>query len=147
MNKVIQTIQEIHKEKVCLFRIGTFYHCYNRDTYILSYLLGYKIKHLELDDVECGFPINSISKVMARLEQNKISYVIIDRRNNYDEEKVQDYKDLNQYNKYYIKSKHYINYKNRIERINKILLNNIENKNLKDKLERIEAIIYEGRKI
>ena len=60
--------------------IGTFYHCYNRDTYILSYLLGYKIKHLELDDVECGFPTNSISKVMARLEQNKISYVIIDWR-------------------------------------------------------------------
>lgn len=147
MNKVVQSIKEIHKETVCLFRIGTFYHCYNRDAYILSYLFGYKLKNLELNNVECGFPIGSINKIMAKLEQCKVNYTIIDKRNNYDEEDGQNYKDLNQYNKYYSKANSYIKYKSRIEKINNFLIENIESKDFIKILGRIESIIYEGRKI
>ena len=44
MNKMIETIKEIHTKDICLFKIGTFYHAYGRDAYILSYMFGYKIK-------------------------------------------------------------------------------------------------------
>ena len=98
MKDIIKTIKEIHKETICLFRVGTFYHCYNRDAYILSYFFHYKIKRLELNEVECGFPVASIGKITAKLENHKINYTIIDRRNNYDEEQFQNYKNLN-YNK------------------------------------------------
>lgn len=47
MNKMIETIKEIHTKDICLFKIGTFYHAYGRDAYILSYIFGYKIKDLE----------------------------------------------------------------------------------------------------
>ena len=43
MNKMIETIKEIHTKDICLFKIGTFYHAYGRDAYILSYMFGYKI--------------------------------------------------------------------------------------------------------
>lgn len=47
MNEMIKTIKEIHSKDICLFKIGTFYHAYGRDAYILSYIFGYKIKDLE----------------------------------------------------------------------------------------------------
>ena len=33
MNNMIETIKEIHKEDICLFKIGSFYHTYNTDAY------------------------------------------------------------------------------------------------------------------
>ena len=62
MNKMIETIKEIHTKDICLFKIGTFYHAYGRDAYILSYMFGYKIKDLEKNYKECGFPVSAISK-------------------------------------------------------------------------------------
>ena len=89
MNKMITTIKQIHSKAVCLFEIGGFYHVYGRDADIISYLFGYKIKMLEPNIKECGFPVFIISKVKAQLENNKIDYLQISRRNNYEvEEKV-----------------------------------------------------------
>ena len=31
MNKMIEQIKEIHKDAVCLYKVGTFYHAYGRD--------------------------------------------------------------------------------------------------------------------
>ena len=81
---------------VCI-RYGTFYHIYNRDCYILSYLFGYKIKELNIKDRECGFPITALNKVMAKLEEKKINYLVLDRRNNYEVDYKEDFKNSNQY--------------------------------------------------
>ena len=82
MNEIIKSIKEIHKEDICLFRIGTFYHVFGRDSYIMSYLFGYKMKN----NNECGFPKDILFKVEAKLERNNINYLVIDARNNYDVE-------------------------------------------------------------
>ena len=108
MNKMIETIKEIHTKDICLFKIGTFYHAYGRDAYILSYMFGYKIKDLEKKYKECGFPVSAISKVCAKLENNKINYLIIDRRNNYDVDEKEDYKNLNRYAEFYEKANKYV---------------------------------------
>ena len=47
LNEVIQTIKELKPDTLCLFKIGIFYHCYNKDGYILSYLFGYQIRNIE----------------------------------------------------------------------------------------------------
>ena len=45
--------------------------------------LKYKIKEIENMNV-CDFPINSINRIVAKLETYKINYLILDKRNNYD---------------------------------------------------------------
>ena len=56
----------------------------------MSYLFNYKLKKFEGKYVTCGFPLDSISKIMAKLEEKKINYIILDRRNIYEEEEKYD---------------------------------------------------------
>lgn len=49
MNKMIETIKELKPNAICMFKMGNFYHAYNRDSYVLSYLFKYKIKELGRD--------------------------------------------------------------------------------------------------
>lgn len=65
MNKMIETIELLNKNNICLIKFGNFYHAYGKDAYILSYLFNYKIDLLKN---ECGFPLVSLNKVMAKLE-------------------------------------------------------------------------------
>lgn len=143
MNEMIKTIKEVHPKYVCMFKIGAFYHVYNRDSYILSYLFNYKIKDLGNNHKECGFPENALPKVMTKLENNKINYLVIDRRNNYDVDQQEDYKDLNKYENYYEKSNKHINHKFRIENITQFLNDNINEKDFTKILGKMEEIIYE----
>lgn len=143
-NKMIEAIELLNKKYVCLFKIGTFYHTYGRDSYIISYLFNYKINML---NHEAGFPVNSLNKVIARLELEKINYITLDNRNNYDEELKQDYKNLNRYDKVYNKAREFININSRIENINLNLLKLANKKGTRKLLESIEKIIDENRKI
>lgn len=131
---------------VCI-RYGTFYHIYNRDSYILSYLFGYKIKEINIKDRECGFPITALNKVMAKLEEKKINYLVLDRRNNYEVDYKEDFKNSNQYDILYKKANRYVNYKKRIDNINEFLNSNIENTEISKIIASMEDIIYERRKV
>ena len=44
---IIKTIKSIHPDSVTLVKTGKFYNVYGRDSYILSYLFGYKLKEVE----------------------------------------------------------------------------------------------------
>lgn len=147
MNEMIKTIKEIHPKFLCMFKIGAFYHVYNRDSYILSYLFNYKIKDLGSNHKECGFPESALPKVMTKLENNKINYLLIDRRNNYDVDREEDYKDLNKYEKNYEKASKYINHKFRIENITQFLNENINEKDFTGILGKMEEIMYERGEI
>ena len=94
---MIKAIKQVHSKSVVLVKIGSFYHAYGKDSYILSYMFGYKLKKFEKDYTTCGFPLDSISKVIAKLEEKKINYVILDRRNNYEEDEKSDNGNLNTY--------------------------------------------------
>lgn len=141
-NKMMSTIKEVHTESVCMFKIGSFYHVFGRDADIISYLFDYKIKDIN-SNKDCGFPINSINKITAKLQELKISYLLIDRRNNFDVDEKEDYKDLNRYMEYYKKANKYINIKRRIQNINNYLLENIDVLIKTNKLNEIEEIIYD----
>ena len=65
----------------------------------------------------CGFPQDSYNKVIAKLEEKKINYMILDRRNNYEIDEICDNKNLNTYTTYFEKARKYINLKIRIENI------------------------------
>ena len=147
MNKIIETIKEIHNRDICMFKVGTFYHIYNKDAEILSYIFKYKIKEIGENLKECGFPIAALPKVMAKLENLKINYLTLDRRNNYDVDAKEDYKKLNNYEKYYEKAHRYINNNKRIKNLTMFLEENIEKENFKELMKNLEDVVYERRKI
>ena len=92
MNKMIEEIKTINPKSICLYKDGTFYHVYGRDAVIMSCLFNYSIKEIGENHKECGFPIGALSKVVAKLQNLEINYLLIDRRNNYDVDEKEDYK-------------------------------------------------------
>lgn len=144
MNKMVETIELINKNNICLIKIGNFYHVYGRDSYILSYLFNYKIDMIKH---ECGFPVVSLNKVLAKLEEEKINYLVIDKRNNYSVDMQQTFKDLNKYENVYNKSRVFVNSKLRIDNIYEKLIENVNKKNFQKTLGEIERIINERREV
>ena len=107
---IIKTIKSIHPDSIILVKVGKFYNVYGKDSYILSYFFNYKLKELD-GIVSCGFPIESINKIMAKLENKKINYLIVDRRNNYDVDALAPTIIL----KFYLMSFHFIQKENLIQ--------------------------------
>ena len=107
---MVQTIKEIHKLDIVFVKIGNFYHVYGKDSYIISYLFEYKLKKVENVSM-CGFPMSSINKIIAKLEENKINYLIVDRKNNYEVDEKSDNKNLSKYDIFFEKAKKFINLK------------------------------------
>lgn len=112
--------------KVVLRKNGGFYCVYGDDTYILNYLFNYKIK-----DDKVGFPISVLDKVINGLEEKCINYEL---NNN-----LIDFKNKNNYKKYYTlgKKKCNIDYRTN-EIINK--LNSLDEKKIDKILKYIEKL-------
>lgn len=144
--RIVKTAKEVHKNDIILVKIGKFYQVYGKDAYIISYIFDYKLKKVE-EVYMCGFPQDSYNKVIAKLEEKKINYMILDRRNNYEIDEICDNKNLNTYTTYFEKARKYINLKIRIENINNYLLENIDKQDFKNILNKMEEIINERRKI
>lgn len=145
---IIKNIKQIHGEDIILIRIGKFYYSYGKDAYILSYLFQYKLILIEEENIySCAFPEQSFPKVTAQLEHKKINYIVVDRRNNYDVEEKSNHKNLNCYQEYIQKAKKYIDRKRKIDKISHYLIEHIEEEETKEKIEKMEAMINERRKI
>ena len=144
--KVTQTIQvmnQIIPDKVLLLKVGEFFYQYGKDAYILAYLFDYKIKTIENNIPFSGFPKSALNKVITNLENNKLSYFIVDKSLNYEVLEEQNFKKKNNYIEIYNKAHKYILKKNKIEKIYEYLNANINQKNIQEKILKIEEILYE----
>lgn len=141
---MLKAIRTVHQDAVIIIKTGSFYNVYGQDAYIISYLLGYKIRTIQNNILSTGFPKELINKVIAKLEHKKIDYLVLDRRNNYEVEEKSINNNLNTYKKIITDAKSYIGAKIRVENINKYLLKNLNDKPL---IEKIEKVINEARKI
>ena len=140
---IVKNVKLIHKDYVVLVRVGKFYNCYGRDSYIISYLLNYRINIINDNIYNCSFQQSAYNKVLSILERNKINYIILDKRNNYEVEEKSNNKNLNKYNDTYQKAKKKISSKMRIEKICKYLLNCNDETTIFE----VEKLINERRKI
>lgn len=143
--KMIQAIKELHPEEMILIKKGAFYDVYGKDAIVLSYLFGYKIIEKEMEN--CGFPLGSIHKVKAILEQGKISYKIVSASNQYEVETEEDYKEKNKYPEVYEKARKERNIRKRMEQITEYLIREIEEAEGKAKIRQMEEMVYETRKV
>lgn len=137
-----KNIKQVHPDSLICYKSGAFYKCYSKDAYIVAYLFGYKMKMVN-DVMECGFPTRILPKLMAKLEQQKVDYLMLDPRNNYYEEEKLENGNLNKYDEIFNKSYGYMRLSNRIDRISEDLKFEISSPKIKEKLRRIEEIINE----
>ena len=142
---IIKAIKYVHPSCMVIVKVGTFYDVYSQDAYILSYLMKYKIREKE-NIPFCTFPVNSISKVANILEKNKINYIVVDKRSNYEEEYKEINKQENNYDKIYEKAQKTVEITLRIQRIYNSLIKQREEKNIEEKIKEIEKIIRKNDK-
>lgn len=141
---VVKNVKKVCKDYVVILDIGSFYYCYGKDSIIISYIGKYKINIIQENIYTCSFPKAAYNKVISRLEDKKINYIVLDRRNNYTEEEKSNNKNLNNYQKYYELGKQEMGVRLRIQKIMKYLEKNLDDKEL---IIDIERIIDERRKI
>ena len=139
-------IKKIYPTSIVCYKVGAFMQIFGKDAYIVSYLFGYSIKEVNSKEsiASCGFPKNAINKVIAKLERNKLNYVIIDTRNNYDVESKSDNKNLNDYEEILQKAQRYIRCEKRLKQVVETLLDKVEKEDTIDKIRKIETIAYEN---
>jgi len=65
----------------------------------------------------CGFPLAAKARVIAKLEEMQISYLIINKADNYEVSDEEDYKSKNKYEEVFNKAHKYVTKKNRIDSI------------------------------
>lgn len=148
VENMINTIKKIHPNYIVLIKIGVFYHAYGKDSYILSYLFGYKKKSFGKSNFTCGFPKSSLGYVQNTLESKKINYILIDRAHQYEVDEKVDFKNKNKYTEIFELAHKNILLQERALNIYNYLIENIESVNLKSKILKIEEIIQdEERKV
>ena len=61
-----KTIKELFPKYVVLIRVGTFYESFYDDACIVAYLMSYKLR--DGNYKSCGFPSNSLNRVLSVLD-------------------------------------------------------------------------------
>ena len=126
-------IKKVHPEYVMMYKVGNFVQAFGKDAYVISYVFGYALRATKDNIQTCGFPKNAIPKVMSKLEQKKIN--------------LNDNKNLNTYSENFLKAQKYIKVEKRLEKIEEMLLKDVEKEGIMEKIRKIEEIVYENRKI
>ena len=137
-------IKKVHPNFVVMYKVGNFVQAFGKDAYIMSYIFEYSLRGMKDNIQTCGFPKVAIPKVTARLESKKLNYIIIDTRNNYEVDEQEDNKNLNTYEETLMKAKKYIKVKKRMQEIEEKIMEDVENKNIMEKIRKIEEIAYEN---
>lgn len=137
----IRLIREVHPSTVILVRLGRFYQCFDKDAYIVSYIFDYKLKKDKY--VSCGFPLSALNKVKVRLEYEKIDYIVVDKRLDYEVLGKEQFEKENKYEETYAIAKNQYILKERIGKINKYLVDNLSNVEVVNKIKALEKLLYE----
>ena len=74
---MVKDIKKAHPEDVVMYKVGNFVQSFGKGAYILSYIFDYKLRRTKDNVSTCGYPKSAISKVMEKLEQRKLNYIII----------------------------------------------------------------------
>lgn len=137
-----KNLKQIHPDFVICYKVGKFYNSYGKDACIISYLFEYSTRNIEENIISAGFPKSALPKVMARLEKEKLNYLILDTKNNYYVDEESDNNNLNKYHEISKKAQKYVKYKRRIDEVKKTLLKNIDEEDFGIKFRKIEEMLY-----
>ena len=143
----VKTIKKIQVQDVVMIKIGKFVYCYGKDACIISYIFKYKIKMLQDNIYVCAFPKDKLNNIMAKLENEKINYIVLDRKNSYRTDEENKNGNLNRYNEYLEKAIKYVKLKKQVDSIYEVLIEDIEKTETEEMIRLIKKVINERRKI
>ncbi len=90
---------------VKLYHIGSWYYVYQDDAYVVANVTGYKLYENPRSGIPTvSFPEYVIANVIDELASRKINYILPN-----DENKLKDFKEINQYN-HYLKKDSFVSY-------------------------------------
>lgn len=135
MNDIYIDLKLTYKNYLIIFKTGVFYISINEDAFIMNKIFNYSIKIFN-NYKKIGFPINSLNKVLNRLERLNINYIVYDNKII---SKV-NFKN-NSINKYKTDIYNYNSYLRRIKNINSILTNRINSNKIENILNKVENIL------
>lgn len=142
LDKNLKLIKDLNPNSLILLKMGSFYHAYGKDAYLLAYLFGYQLKTLEGALSTCGFPVSALGKVEKELDDKKINHIQIARSDNYAVEDDVSFKNENRYSEFSDKAYRYIIKKNKINGISAYLIDSINDEDFQEKILKIEEILY-----
>ena len=143
----VKVMKKIKPTTLLLIEIGQFVYSYGKDAYIISYIFKYNVKQLENKIYVCGFPKNKLKNIVANLENQKIDFLVLDRKNSYREDEKSNNKSLNKYNDIFEKAKKYVKRKQKADYIYSYLRDNFNNDEIDNTLIELKRIIDERRKV
>ena len=56
----VKNVKIKHGDDVVLVKSGNFYRCYDKDSYIISYIMNYQVKQATANNYMCGFPVKKL---------------------------------------------------------------------------------------
>lgn len=121
-----------YKKYIVLFKCGNFYLALNDDAIVMNNVFKYKINE-SANFIKVGFPITSLNKIISELDKKQINYILVDKDITLKNKNIN-----NKYNNYLSKTNNYEILFSRINKINKILKNNLTNPNIDSVLNNIE---------
>lgn len=71
MKDKIKKLKEEFPSTVILVKVGYFYHAYNSDAGVLSYIMNYKFKNNT-----SGFSVNTLEKVISEFSKCKVNVYV-----------------------------------------------------------------------
>ena len=93
--------------------------------------------------VSCGFPLSALNKVKVELEKEKVDYIVVDKRNEYEVICREEFKKENKYEEILAIGKTKELIKRKAEKINKYIIENITNEEVVKKIKKLEEVLYE----
>lgn len=139
--KEVRNIKKKNDNTIILIKNGSFYRCFEKDAYILAYIMEYQVKEQVDNVLVCGFPVNSLDKVIQSLEKTCINYKVMDLKEDITQ-REQNFEDKNVYENIYLKSSRYVNIKRRIGDISRKLFEIIDRDEIINVITDIEKILY-----
>ena len=138
IKKIIDTnIRKINPDTIIIYKDNSKYTIYYKDVFILYALLGFSFYRIN-NIFEMYIDKRYLNYVLKILNTNHISYMIVDKINQYHIVKKSIFIDTKNYEKYYLKGR--ILYKRR-KQINKIIVG-LRSKNFsKTKLKEIHYLL------
>ena len=124
-----------YRDYLLLLKFGSFYESIDNDAFIMNKIFNYKLKKLS-NTFKSGFPISSLNKVLSKLNECHINYIIIDD----DIILKKDFKN-NNYSNYVFNDKEIFYNSLRVEKIVKFLNDNVGS-DIKEQLSEIEKILF-----
>ena len=138
------TIKKDFPEDLLMFKSGSFYHSYQNDAMLLSSIFNWRLKSGKITN-ECGFPLSSLGKVEAKLNELKVNYKVIDPRNNYQEDEKVNFKNLNNYKNELFKAQKIVDNRKDVKKISDILYMYVGTEKFKPIIKKIGELLDENR--